>query len=74
MRHNLPGRVVIAILVDGVAHRPERELVDGILHEGNIPLILTTRDPVAAAVTDWIRADRAVSLPDGAPVISHVDA
>ena len=69
LRRGLPDRVVIAVLVDGVPHRPERELIDGILHEGNIPLIVTTRHPVAAAVTDWIRADMAVSLPDGAPMV-----
>jgi hypothetical protein len=65
LRKSLSGRVAIAILVDGVAHQQERELIDGILHDGNVPLIVTTRDPVATGATDWIDADVTLSLPDG---------
>jgi hypothetical protein len=60
--------VAIAVLVDGVAHQQERELIDGILHDGNVPLIVTTRDPAMTGTTDWIDADIALSLPAGVPV------
>jgi hypothetical protein len=74
LRKGLPGRVVMAVLVDGVAHQQERELIDGILHDGNIPLIVTTRDPAASGVTDWIDADVSLSLPDGVPTLLRIDA
>jgi hypothetical protein len=74
LRKSLSGRVAIAVLVDGAAHQQERELIDGILHDGNVPLIVTTRDPATAAATDWIEADIALSLPDGAPVLSRAHA
>jgi hypothetical protein len=67
----LSGRVVIGILVDGPTQEQEREVIDGIICDGNIPLIVTTQDPAAAGVTDWISADVALSLPDGAPVLSR---
>jgi hypothetical protein len=70
LRQGLPGRVEIAVLVDGVAHQRERELIDGILHDGNNALIVTTRDPAAAGQTDWTCADIAVSLPEGAATVS----
>ena len=74
LRKSLSGRVVIAVLVDGVAHQKERELIDGILQNGNVPLIVTTWDPATAGATDWIDADIALSLPDGAPVLSRASA
>jgi hypothetical protein len=64
---------VIAVLVDGAAQEPERELIDGVIRDGNIPLIMTTLDPAAAGVTDCVYADIALSLPDGAPILSQVD-
>jgi hypothetical protein len=74
LRMCVSGRVVIAVLVDGAAHQQERELIDGIIRDGNIPLIVTTQDPAVAAVTDWVHADIALSLPDdGAPILSRVD-
>src|SRR4051812_29044996 len=73
LRRYLSGRVVIAVLVDGAAHEQEREVIDGVIRDGNIPLIVTTQDPAAARVTEWIYADIALSLPDGAPILSRVD-
>jgi hypothetical protein len=73
LRRCLPGRVVIAVLVDGAAHEQEREVIDGIIRDGDIPLIVTTQDPAAAGLTDWVYADIALSLPDGAPILSRVD-
>ena len=64
---------MIAVLVDGATHEQERELIDGIICVGNIPLIVTTQDPAAAGVTDWVYADHALSLPDGAPLLSRVE-
>jgi hypothetical protein len=32
------GRVVIAVLFDGAMHEKERELIDAIVSDGNIPL------------------------------------
>jgi len=72
LRRSLSGRGVIAVLVDGAMHEQERELIDGIIGDGNIPLIVTTQDPAAAGVTDWVSADVALSLPDGAPILSRV--
>jgi hypothetical protein len=74
LRNGVSGHVVIAVLVDGVAHKQERELVDVILHEGNIPLIVTTRDPAASGAMDWLNADIALSLRDGVPTLLRVDA
>ena len=45
LRGCLSGRVVIAVLVDGAAHEQERELIDGVIRDGNIPLIVTTLGP-----------------------------
>jgi hypothetical protein len=74
LRKSLSGRVAIVVLVDGVAHRRERELIHGIIHDGNVPIIVTTGDPVTAGATDWLDADLVLSLPDGAPVLTRADA
>jgi hypothetical protein len=73
LRTKLSGHVVIAVLLDGVPHQQERDVIDGILHDGHVPLMVTTRNPAAGA-TDWLDADIALSLPDGLPIVSHARA
>jgi hypothetical protein len=56
LRRALPGRQVVALVVDGDVAPHERDLVLEVLEEGRLPLILTVGRPYARSL-DWLDPD-----------------
>jgi hypothetical protein len=54
LRRVVPTRRVVALLVSGEIALQERRLIEELLAEGTIPLVLTTEDPVAARLVNWM--------------------
>lgn len=54
LRRAIPRRRVVALLVSGEVAIQERRLIEELLAEGTVPLILTTEDPAAARLVNWV--------------------
>jgi hypothetical protein len=68
LREALPRCQIVALLADGDVPGHERELIDDLINDGKLPLIFTTGDPARPGLTDWLKADARIELPDGAEV------
>jgi hypothetical protein len=65
LRAALPGRRIMAMLVDGEPVGDVRRLVEESLREGAIPLLLTRDEPSATRLVNsfWLTPDRVLVLP-----------
>jgi hypothetical protein len=57
VRALLPRHRLVALLVDGEPLRHERDLIEEILSVGHVPVVLTTGQPGAAHLSEWLNAD-----------------
>lgn len=63
VRALLPRHRVVALLLDGVPSRHERNLIDELLNVGHLPVLLTTGEPDADEFSRWLMADRVTTRP-----------
>jgi hypothetical protein len=54
LRRAIPRKRVVALLVSGEIAIQERRLIIEMLGEGIIPLVLTTEEPAAARLVNWV--------------------
>jgi hypothetical protein len=57
VRTLLPRHRVVALLVDRDLVRHEHDLLEAILNEGHLPVVLTTGEPSAIQLSEWLNAD-----------------
>ena len=59
VRAPLPRHRVVGLLVDAGLLSHERDLLEVVLNEGNLPLVLVTGELGAVQVSEWLNADTA---------------